>query len=39
MNEIARVIGRLFAVLIDKEIITKEEAVYILEPLKEAENE
>lgn len=39
MIGIAKVIGRLLAVLIDKEIITKEEAEYILEPLKEAKDE
>lgn len=39
MSEIAKVLGRFLAVLIDKGIITKDEAVYILEPLKEAKNE
>lgn len=39
MNRIAKVMGRLLAVLINKGIITEEEAEYMLEPLKEAENE
>lgn len=34
MSEIARVIGRIIALLIDKGVITREEAVWILEPLK-----
>lgn len=38
MNRIAKVIGRLLAVLIDKGIITTDEAMYILEPMKEEEN-
>ena len=41
MNEIAKAIGRAFAVLIHKGVVTQEEIEYILEPLKkvEAENE
>lgn len=39
MIEIAKTVGRLLAVLVHKGIITKDEADYILEPLKEAENE
>ena len=39
MIGIAKVMGRLLAFLIGKEIITKEESEYILEPLKEANNE
>lgn len=39
MIEIAKTIGRLLAVLIHKGIITKDEADYILEPLKEANDE
>lgn len=35
MIKLAKTIGRMLAVLIDKGIITKEEAEYILEPLKE----
>lgn len=35
MNKIAKVFGRLLAVLINNAIISKEEAEYILEPLKE----
>ena len=37
MNSVARVLGRLLGVLIDKEIITKDEAEYILDPFKEEE--
>lgn len=39
MIEITKTVGRLLAVLVHKGIITKDEADYILEPLKEAENE
>ena len=35
MIVIARVLGRLLAVFTDKQIITPEEADYILEPLNE----
>lgn len=37
MIVIARVLGRLLVVLISKQIITSEEANYILEPLNENE--
>lgn len=37
MKSIAKVIGRLLAVMITKELITAEEAGYILEPLNEKE--
>lgn len=35
MIEIAKTIGRLIAVLVDKGIIKREQAVWILEPLKD----
>lgn len=35
MTGIAKVIGRILAVLIDKGIIEKEQAIWILEPLKD----
>ena len=35
MNKLAKVIARLLGVLMDKEIISENEALYILEPLKE----
>ena len=38
-NVVAKVLGRLIGVLIDKAIITKEEATYILEPLEEGDKE
>ena len=39
MNSIARVIGRLLGVLINKQIITKDEAKYILHPYETEEEE
>ena len=33
MSKMARVLGRLISVLVDKEIITKEESEFILDPL------
>jgi len=39
MSEIARVIGRIIALLIDKGVITRKEAVWILEPMKGDEEE
>ena len=40
MIEIAKVIGRLIAVLVDAGVIEKEQAVWILEPLEDkAESE
>ena len=35
MIEIAKTIGRLIAILVDKGIIEREQAVWILEPLKD----
>ena len=37
MIEIAKVIGRLLAVLVDNGTIEREQAVWILEPTKEGE--
>lgn len=37
MKQIAKVLGRLIGVLIAKEVITQEDATFILEPLKEGE--
>ena len=39
MSEIARVIGRLIAILIDRNVITADEALYILEPIKDMRGE
>ena len=37
MNQLVKVISRLLAVLIAKEVITKEEAMFILEAAKEGD--
>ena len=39
MFKMARVLGRLISVLIDKEIITKEESEFILDPLNDSYDE
>lgn len=39
MNGIAKVIGRLIAVLVNDSIISSEQAEWILEPTKVAESE
>lgn len=39
MIEIAKVIGRIIALLVDRGVITREEAVWVLEPMKEVRNE
>ena len=41
MINIAKVIGRLLGVLVNKGVLTKEEAEYIIDPveIEEAENE
>lgn len=36
---IAKVIGRILGLLVDKDVITREEAVWVLEPLKDTEGE
>lgn len=36
MKTIGKVIGRLLALLVNKNIITQEEATWVLEPAKEA---
>lgn len=38
MNRIAKVIGRIIAVLVDAGIIEREQAVWILEPLIDKED-
>ena len=39
MKQIARVIGRLISILIAKDVITKDEAFYILAPLQKEEGD
>jgi ribosomal protein S27E len=39
MNQIAKVIGRILAILVDRGVIERKDAVWILEPLKETEQE
>lgn len=38
MIEFAKVLGRLLAIMVSKGLIDKDDALYIAEPLKEAEN-
>ena len=37
MNQIAKVIGRIIAILVDRGVIERKDAVWILESLKESE--
>ena len=34
MSKIAKVIGRIIALLVDRGVITREDAVWVLEPMK-----